>query len=203
MSRVYGESLSIKINEAHMKRVRDVLYGYRNGAERAVQRAVNHGTKRGRKAVVDGIYAKAALKKKDIRQFISFRLASLGTFGGPSAKLIMKSYPLNLMMFGAKQRKKFGGVTFRIWRSGKREKYDHAFIYRIKGAKEERVYETNVDSPRYKKGESIPWRRKSGPGVPTLYEQTPGLAQKAHEAAMDAMMKELDRQVALIDRGLM
>jgi hypothetical protein len=202
MSRVVGNSQPIRINEGDLKRVRDVLYGYRNGAEKAVMRAVNHGTRQGRKHVVDGIYAKAALKKADIREHTSFRLASLGTMGSAQAKLILKSGPINLLKYGAKPAGK-SGVSFRIWRDGKREKYRHAFIATLIKARYSGVFEVNIDSPKYKEGARTPWRRKEGPGIPTIYQQTPGLAEKANELAMEAMMKELDRQVGLIDRGLL
>jgi hypothetical protein len=202
MNRVVGNSQPIRIDEGDLKRVRDVLYGYRNGAEKAVMRAVNHGTKQGRKHVVDGIYAKAALKKADIREHASFRLASLGTMGSAQAKLILKGAPINLLKYGAKPLSK-GGVTFRIWRDGKREKYRHAFVASLMKSRYSGVFEVNVDSPKYDERRQIPWRRKEGPGIPTIYQQTPGLAEKANELAMEAMMKELDRQVGLIDRGLL
>jgi len=192
----------VTLNEADMKRVRDVLYGYRNGAEKAVMRAVNYGARQGQKHVVDGIYAKAALKKAKIREYTSFRLASLGTNGRAYASLSLKGRPLSLLDYGAKPVGK-QGVSFRIWRDGKREKYEHAFIASLMRARYSGVFEVNIDSPKYKKGELVPWRRKEGPGIPTIYQQTPGLAEKANELAMEAMMKELDRQVGLIDRGLL
>lgn len=202
MSRVNGQGEVVQLDEASMQRVRDVLYGYRNGAERAVMRAVNHGTRQGRKAVIDGIYAKAALKKSDIGEHATFYLASLGTFGQAQGKLILKSGPINLIKYGAKSLTK-GGVSFRIWRDGAREKYRHAFIAGLIKSRYFGVFEVNIDSPKYDEKKQIPWRRKEGPGIPTIYEQTPGLAAKANNTAADAMLKELERQIGLIDRGLL
>ncbi|WP_027853849.1 hypothetical protein [Marinobacterium litorale] len=203
MARVNGDGQLVQINRDDMQRVRDLLYGYRNGAERAAQRAINKGGHAGRKAIVDGIYAKAALKKKDIRSRATFYQASLGTLGQASYKLVLKSGPLNLLEFySAKPAAgKKGGVSFRIWRDGKREKYRHAFIATLIQSRYSGVFEENVDSPKYDKEKGIPWRRKEGPGIPMIYEKTPGLAAKAHERAMEVMMAELDRQIGLINKG--
>lgn len=198
-----SQNQTVRIDEASMKRVRDALSGIRNGAPKAVARAVNQGLSSGQKAIVDGVYAKAALKKKDIRQHINPVKASASKTQNPQARIDIKGCPLNLFTYyGAKPAGK-QGISFRIWRDGKREKYKHAFIATLIKARYSGVFEVNIDSPRYKEGRRTPWRRKSGPSVPNIYSQTPGLAKKAEEIASEAMMKELDRQVGLIDRGLL
>lgn len=181
----------IRLNEQQMKDVRDLLAIYRNGADRAVSRAINHGLKQGEIAIVNGIYGKAALTKRQIREYISMKKAYLNQ---PRASVTMSSKPLSLMEYGAKNTN--NGVTFRIWRAGSRERYRHAYIWTLVRSRYTGVFEANPN-----KKNAI--RRKTGPRIPFIYQNTPGLAKKANEIGADAMLNELDRQVALFNRGLL
>lgn len=183
----------VRINPRDMNDVLNILRAYREGGQKALQRSVNHGAKQGRKLSVDAMARKAALKKKTIRGATSMYFASLRNL---TAKLVIKGKPLALTEYGARQTKK--GVTFRIWKDGKREKYRHAFLAQFGTYKG--VYERNIGAANYD-GRS-PLRQKRGPAVPNIYDVTPGLAAKAEEKASEEMLKELDRQVKLIERGL-
>jgi len=183
-----------RVNPADLKDVLNLLKAYREGGQKALQRSVNHGAKQGRKISVDEMAKKAALKKKTIRGQTSMYFASLS---GLTAKLVIKGSPLPLMEYGARQTKK--GVTFKIWKDSKRERYRHAFIAQITGSSAKGVYERNIGASDY--DGRTPLRSKRGPAVPNIYDKTPGLAKKAEELAATEMLKELDRQIGLIDRG--
>lgn len=190
MSQTYA-----RIDPKGLNDVLNLLQAYRTGGKKALQRSVNHGAKQGRKISVDAMSKKAALKKKTIRAATTMYFASLRTL---SAKLVIKGGSVSLMEYGARQTKK--GVTFRLWKDGKRERYRHAFITKLPGSPDKGVYERNIDSPSYD-GRS-PLRTKSGPAIPNVYDKTPGLAKKAEELAGNEMLKELDRQINLLNRGL-
>ncbi|WP_339799662.1 hypothetical protein [uncultured Marinobacter sp.] len=187
---------SIRIEPNSLNDTLNLLAAYRQGSKRALYRSINLGAKQGRKAAVDGMAAKANLKKTTIRDKTKVYFASLSKM---QAKVVLQSKVLPLTDFGARQTKT--GVTFRIWKDKPRQKYKHAFFWTLVKERYTGVFEPNVDSPSF--NGFGPYRRKSGPAVPTIYEQTPGLAGKAEETAAQAMLKELDRQVGLINRGLL
>lgn len=181
----------IRLNENQLKEVRDLLYVYRNGADKAISRAINYGLKQGEMAMVNGIYSKAALTKRKIREHVKMKKAY---FTQHQASVTLSSKPLSLIDYGAKTTN--NGVTFRIWRTGSRERYKHAFIWTLVKSKYTGVFE-------WKPGEKGKIRRKAGPRIPLIYQNTPGLAKKANQTGGDAMIRELDRQVGLLNRGLL
>lgn len=184
----------VQINPADLKDVLNLLKAYREGGQKALQRSVNHGAKQGRKISVDEMAKKAALKKKTIRGETSMYFASLTNL---TAKLVIKGKPLPLMEYGARETKK--GVTFKIWKDSKRDRYRHAFIAQLTGSSAKGVYERNIGASDY--NGRTPLRAKYGPAVPNVYDKTPGLANKAEELAVNKMLEELDRQIGLIERG--
>lgn len=190
MSQTYA-----RIDPKGLNDVLNLLRAYRTGGKKALQRSVNHGAKQGRKISVDEMSKKSALKKKDLRAATSLYFASLRTL---SAKLVIKGGSVSLMKYGARQTKK--GVTFRLWKDGKRERYRHAFITSFSGSSSVDVYERNIADPNY--DGRTPLRVKRGPAVPNIYEKTPGLAGKAENLAGEKMLDELARQIDLLNRGL-
>lgn len=190
MSRTYA-----RIDPRGLNDVLNLLQGYRKGGRRALQRSVSFGAKQGRKAAVDGMAKKANLKKSTIRSYTNIVFASLSNL---QAKVVLESETLPLTEFGARQTK--NGVTFRLWKDKPRERYKHAFFWSLVKDRYSGVFEPNVDSPRF--DGYGPYRRKTGPAVPTIYNQTPGLAGKAEELAGTKMLDELSRQIDLMNRGL-
>lgn len=187
---------SIRIEPKGLADINNLLTAYRQGSQKALYRTVNYGVKQGRKAAVDGMAKKANLTKTRIREKTTMYFASLR---GMSAKLVIKGGSTPLIHFGARQTKK--GVTFKLWKDEGRERYRHSFIAQIGSGSAKGVYERDIGSTRY--DGRTPLKTKSGPAVPVVYQRTPGLAGKAEEAAAEAMLKELDRQVGLINRGLL
>jgi hypothetical protein len=185
----------VRIDPDSLNDVLNLLTAYRQGSQKALYRTVNFGVKQGRKAAVDGMAAKANLTKKRIREKTTMYFASLR---GMSAKLVIKGGSTPLIHFAARQTKK--GVTFKLWKDEGRERYRHSFIAKLGSGGTKGVYERDIGSPRY--DGRTPLKAKSGPAVPVVYQKTPGLAQKAEETAVEAMLTELDRQVGLINRGL-
>lgn len=183
-----------RVDPDGLRDVLNLLRAYRDGGQKALQRSVNYGAKQGRKISVDEMAKKAALKKKTIRGETSMYFASLSNL---TAKLVIKGGSIPLIEYGARQTKK--GVTFKIWKDSKRERYRHAFIAQITGNSAKGVYERDIKSPAY--DGRLPLRSKGGPAVPNIYDKTPGLAKKAEELAANEMLKELDRQIGLIERG--
>ncbi|MGO1502362.1 MAG: phage tail protein [Marinobacter sp.] len=187
---------SVRIDPKGLADVNNLLKAYRQGSKKALFRSVNYGAKQGRKAAVDGMAKKANLTKKRIREKTSMYFASLRNM---SAKLVIKGGSTPLIHFGARQTKK--GVTFKLWKDEGRERYRHSFITKLSPGGNKGVYERDIGSPKY--DGRLPLRAKSGPAVPVVYQKTPGLAQKAEETAAESMLKELNRQVGLINRGLL
>lgn len=187
---------SVRIDPKGLADINNLLTAYRQGSKKALYRTVDYGVKQGRKAAVDGMAKKANLTKKRIRAKTSMYFASLR---GMSAKIVIKGGSTPLIHFGARQTKK--GVTFKLWKGEGRERYRHSFIAKLGTGSNKGVYERDIGSPQY--NGRTPLRAKSGPAVPVVYQRTPGLAQKAEEAAAESMLKELNRQVGLINRGLL
>ncbi|SOB76186.1 Prophage minor tail protein Z (GPZ) [Marinobacter sp. LV10R510-11A] len=187
---------TVRIDPASLRDTLNLLAAYRQGSQKALYRSINLGAKKGRKAAVDGMAQKANLTKKRIREKTSVYFTSLS---GMSAKVVIKGGSTPLIHFGARQTKK--GVTFKLWKDEGRERYRHSFIAKLGTGGTKGVYERDIGSPQY--DGRTPLRAKSGPAVPVIYQKTPGLAQKAEETAAEAMLKELDRQVGLINRGLL
>lgn len=201
----------IKLNESDLQQVRDLLSKMRFESPRITSRAINHGLKQGEMAAVDGVYQKAALTKKKIREQVKiYRVRASGN--SHTGKVEMSGEPRNLLDYGAKVTN--NGVTFRIWRAGKRERYRHAFAWTLLKQRYSGILEVNIDHPRYKAMyefgpitqeeyiRKMPLRRKTGPSVPVIYMNTPGLAERAEATAAEKMLEELNRQMALVDRRL-
>jgi hypothetical protein len=184
----------VRIDPATLQDTLNLLQAYSTGGKKALQRSVSFGAKQGRKLAVDEMAKKANLKKKTIRDKTKIYFASLSNL---RAKVVLKSAPLPLTEFGARQTKT--GVTFRIWKDKPREKYRHAFMWTLIRERYTGVFEPNVDSPRY--DGFGPYRRKSGPAIPTIYAKTPGLSGKVEAKASESMLTELDRQIGLLNRG--
>lgn len=187
---------AVRIEPKGLADINNVLAAFRQGSKKALYRTVNYGAKQGRKAAVDGMAKKANLTKTRIRQKTKMYFASLR---GLSSKLVIKGGSTPLIHFGARQTKK--GVTFKLWKDEGRERYRHSFITKLSPGGEKGVYERDIGSAQY--DGRLPLKTKSGPAVPVVYQKTPGLSQKAEEAAAQAMLKELARQVGLINRGLL
>ena len=185
---------AVRIEPRSMADALNFLKAYKSNSNRALQRSINLGAKQGQKASVDEMNKKANLTKTVIRSHTKMYFSSISSL---QAKLVIKGEPIPLTSYGAKQTNT--GITFRIWKTGTREKYKHAFFWTIVRERYTGIFEPNVDHPRF--DGFGPYRRKSGPGIPTIYENTPGLAGKAEEIAAAAMLKELDRQIGLINKG--
>lgn len=188
--------VTIEIEPGSLAEVRALMTAYRNSSRKAIQRSINFGAKQGQKTGVDEMAKKANLTKKTIREHTKVYPTSISAL---SAKVVLKGEPISLIEYKARQTAK--GVSFRIWKGQPLERYRHAFIWTLIKERYTGVFEPNVDSPRF--NGFGPYRRKSGPGVPTIYEKTPGLAGKVEQIAAEKMMGELKRQVGLIDRGLL
>ncbi|MBV1788619.1 hypothetical protein KQ940_11195 [Marinobacterium sp. D7] len=169
--------------------MRSVFNGSDKGAQ-MLRRALNYGANQGRKITIDEIYAKLNVKRGTVKNHVFFP-RSLDN-GYISARLVVTGFPLPLEEFNVRNLAK-GGVSFKIWRNGDREKYRHVFYY--KG----RVVERNIDSPAY--DGRTPFRSKSGPSIPNVFANTPGLADRAIGTATDRTLTELERLTSLMLEG--
>ena len=185
------DPIRVIIDKQQLDEIRDLIYSTRDGADTAVYRALNYGSNQARKKAVDMIYAKAALTKTKIRAKTFVYLASISKL---QSQITIKNDLVGLEQYGANQTNT--GVTFRIWRDGSREKYRHAFIATLPGAKNPGVYERNIEHGDY--DGRLPLRRKYGPTIAALYENTPGIDSAVQETASSKMLFELDRQIKLL-----
>lgn len=186
-----ADPIRVAIDQQQLDEIRNLIYDIRKGADTAVYRAINHGARQGRKAAVDAMYAKVNLTKTKIRAQTFVYFASISKL---SAKMTVKNDLQGLEQFGARQTLK--GVTFKIWRDGTRERYDHAFMMTMPGGSADRVYERNIKHAEY--DGRLPLRKKFGPGIATVFDETPGVEEKTQTTAADAMLTELSRQVNLL-----
>lgn len=188
-----ADPIRVIIDQQQLEEIRNLIYSTRKGADTALYRAINYGTRQGRKAAVDLMAAKANLTKTKIRNQTSVYFSSISNL---QAQLSIKPKAFGLEEFINTTASATKGVAFRIFRDGARERYRHAFMVRAPGASVERVYERNLDHPSY--NGRTPWNRKYGPGASTIYQNTPGVDDKTESTAANAMLTELSRQIDLL-----
>lgn len=186
-----ADPIRVAIDQQQLDEIRNLIYSTRKGADTALYRSINHGARQGRKAAVDAMYAKVNLTKTKIRAETFVYFASISNL---SAKMTVKNSLKGIEEFSASQTQK--GVTFRLWRDGTRERYRHAFITTMPGSSTPRVYERNIEHGDY--DGRLPVRRKFGPGIATVFDETPGVEEKVDTTASQAMLTELSRQINLL-----
>ncbi|MBT00613.1 MAG: hypothetical protein CMI01_18370 [Oceanospirillaceae bacterium] len=162
---------------------------------RSVYRGLNLGSKRARIYASREIAASTTLKKRSIDPHI--KVISKVSDQLLVARLRLRGYPLELTAFDHRAGKK--GVSYKIWRAKARERYEHAF--KAKLGKHEGIFERKIESSKY--DGRAPLRTKYGPSVPAIFDNTPGLAKRALEKAVDEAMTEIDRQMDLVLKGLL
>lgn len=185
------DPIRVIIDQQQLDEIRNLIYSTRNGADTALYRAINYGARQGRKAAVDAMYAKVNLTKTKIRSETFVAFASISTL---TAKMTIKNSLRGIEEFSANETN--NGVTFRIWRDGKRERYRHAFKATMPGSSTERVYERNIEHGDY--DGRFPVRRKFGPGIATVFDETDGVEEKTQTTAAAKMLTELSRQINLL-----
>lgn len=189
--------VSVELEASSLSEVRALLKAYRSGSNRALQRSINYGAKQGHKKAIDEMAKKANLTKKVIRSQSKAYFSSVSKL---QAKVVMSGVPLSLVHYKARQTN--NGITFSLWKGKPRERYRHAFFWTLIKERYYGVFEINPNAPERNDGQ-VSYRRKSGPSIPTIFNQTPGLAGKVEQFAGEKLMTELKRQVGLIDRGFM
>jgi hypothetical protein len=188
------DPIRVIIDQQQLDEIRNLIYSTRKGADTALYRALNYGTRQGRKAAVDRMAAKANLTKAKIREQSPVFFASVSRL---EAQLRIKSKAFGIEEFKKTSISTTGkGVAFRIWVDGPRERYRHAFMAQMPGAKSEYVYERNLEHPAY--NGRTPLKRKYGPSMSTVYENTPGVDENVRTTAADKMLAELSRQINLL-----
>lgn len=181
------------IKPEDLKLLHDLLHDCEK-SEVMAYRALNYGAKQGRKLAVDYVYAKLNVKKGLIRE--ETKLSRFASAHDLAAKLTIYGNPFGIELFGANQTRK--GVTFKIWRDSTRERYRHAFFASLFGGAQ-RVYERDITDAEY--DGRFPLRRKLGPGVATVFNETPWLAKRAIQEAGDATIREAHRLAQLMIEG--
>lgn len=187
----------VEFNEQDMRRILELLddiIDYR----RAVWRGLNLGANKGKQLAVAELRSKITVRKKTISSRVKIKHKASRTHAVASFEL--KSAPLALSEFEHNAGKK--GTSYKIWKDGQREFYEH--VFKIKNSRYDKsgrgaLVERNIRHSRYD-GRG-PLRAKVGPGLVTVFEQTPGLAKRALEKSMADAMVEIERQVQLVLDG--
>jgi len=191
-------SLRIRVNDTQFASVQKLLRAYPRGAEKAINRGVNKTAVTIRSRVVRGIAGKIALKQKDIRARTKLLRARRGRRG---ATIILRARRISIMKFGARATKR-KGVTYRIKKSGGRQRIRTAWIAMDRGGKP-RVFrrgpkggpEAAPGSPR------LPIFAPTGPSVAQVYEDQ--LSGRTFDGDMaNLLQKNVDKQVRLLLDGI-
>jgi len=196
------QQLEVRISEDSLSQVQGLFNVYQDKRLLVLRRSINHGARRAEKKAVDAMYARVNLTKKVIRQHRALRLATKSNL---NCSLVFSGSNIGLDYFQARQTRR--GVTFKIWRDGARERYDHHFMARGREGDEGRmssklfVFERNIFHRDY--DGRLPLSRRFGPSIPTLFTNSPGVQDGTETIAAESMQTELVRQLNLIDRGLL
>lgn len=115
-------NINVKFNG--IKQFQKSLRSTGSQVERKAQQALNRTLTRTRTQMTNAIGEKLNLKKKTIRDLISLQKANKST--GLIGKLIVKSKPVSLIEYKAKQNRQ--GVSVKVYRNRPRKLIKHAFI---------------------------------------------------------------------------
>jgi hypothetical protein len=209
--------LTAKFNAADEARVRLKLRRLPKVANKIIQRAANHGVRKGSTLISKGIRTRLNLKAAAVNGRMQ-KVFAKRVANKQEAAINIYQKPVSLIEFGARQTKK--GVTFKLFkRTGmlgkknkQREKYRHAFIASAKGRRHVWLRVDAAGKPRFGEGSRIkppgqpdtPLRLVRGPSVKRFYENRKGMRSKHNAQIRRLMLKEAMRlaRVELKRKGL-
>jgi len=187
-----AKMIEVKVDDRKLKQVYRDLKKVPRDMGKLMYRAIDKTAKNSRKQIVDRIANEIALKKKDIRDSIHYDKPSYTRW---SARLDVYTNRIPLIKFGAKQTKK--GVSYRIEKSGGREKIKSAFITEmpIRGKKQTKRHE-GVFKRTGK--ERLPIRELLGPSLGHVFENAGNIAEQVQSDTNKRLVKNIDAQLAMI-----
>lgn len=191
--------VDIKINEAQLAQIRQMLAGFPKAMPRILVGAINRVARQAKTDTAKEIAKTVALKRKTILGKIRMSKATKSRL---AASLYMDDSPVSLHHFGARQTKK--GVTYKIGKQGGRKLLPHGFIQAAKNA--DLVFKRLApgDDPRGrvdKHAGAMPSARRypigvqRGPGVRELFGADSGLQRRLQSGINQNLMKNVDAQV--------
>ena len=128
-------SITVKIDQSALERVRAALEGIRNGYENALVTSINQTLTTAKTQAAARIGNELNLKAARIKEDFTVKKAS---YSDPSGVLRATGEPVGLINFGASQTQK--GVTVKVKRSGSRSLLKHAFISTGNKSSKEHVF---------------------------------------------------------------
>ena len=145
-------SITVKIDQSALERVRAALEGIKNGYENALVTSINKTLTTAKTQAAARIGNELNLKAARIKEDFTVKKAN---YSDPSGALTATGEPVGLVNFGANKTQK--GVTVKVKRSGSRSLLKHAFISKGSGASKaadgttkEHVFWREYDGPRSK-----------------------------------------------------
>lgn len=183
------QAADVQLNESQLGDVRRLLDDIGKNSRLIEARALNRTAKAASSQTAKAVGAEIKLTQRTIKKFLRVRLASQAL---TQSRLNISGAPVPLIDFGPSQTRR--GVTFRIRRTGTRERYSHAFITSLPRSGHKGVFE------RYKVGTNgkfkrLPIREKMGPSIPSVFQFTRGMQATVMATAADRLQSEIAGQI--------
>lgn len=138
--------IRVTIDQNDLNKVKSMLSGIENGADKALTRSINKTTVNSQTYMVKKTGAHFNVKAARIKKDFDIKKA---TYSKTSASVDVTSEPIGLINFGGKQLKKNKGVSVKVLKKGPREKLGSGFFVKVKKNLHigERTYEHRGQKP--------------------------------------------------------
>lgn len=178
--------LRVSVDQASLKAVTDRLAGIRNGVGIACARAINHTVARGKTSIVKTIADESGLKTASVRAAISIKKATPQNLAG---SIIIGGKGRPLIDFKSLRVSKRAGVSVQMMKNKPRSIFRHAFKATMKSGHVGIFTRKSADVRR------LPIKELFGPGVRTLFEGAPELAQREVAKLQPALLARLEHEI--------
>jgi len=183
--------ISIQLDAKSVEDTRKLLFGIRNGAEKAILRSLNRTADGARTIAVREIGSTVTAPQKRIRENTKVRKANLGQL---QASLGLFGPPIPAVDF--QHRSTARGTYLKIYKSGSSQLFRHVFKATMPTG-HTGLFERALPSVRKSKkawSKNLPLREKFGPDVSSLFENTTGIRDKVENVSAERLLKELEQQ---------
>lgn len=185
-------AVNVSVSVGKLDEITKMLAEVKNGVPKALVGAINDTTKTTKTQISKSIRERVNIKKKDIDDKIDAKLATPSKM---HARIILsESKRLGLIYFGAKQdKRKGGGVRYKIDKKGGRQFVRGAFILKVSTAK------SSDDKDKFQVFKRVgkrrfPIRKLQGISPWGAFVKS-GMRKKTQSEALALLEKNLDRRV--------
>ena len=190
---------TVSLNQSQVDEVKLLLANVKNGAEQSMRIALNLGLDTAVSLSAKGINEKTTLTQSKAKEFFDTTRATNASL---SAVLRIRGERKIPLIDFTNSALGTGGVSVKVWRDESPVKYRHAFYATMKSG-HRGIFQRDIKSPQYGPRAAnnrwgltwLPIDELVGPDVATVYEKTPGLAERVEEESSRRAIEELDRQV--------